>query len=91
MSNPKLATPQVPALSGMTPLGIAPRRERPDDIADRAAKASENGDHVEAEKLYLTAAARAAACVNQPTMKKNVKLWDRCASRERRLAELTKK
>lgn len=87
----KPATPQVPALNGMTPLGIAPRKEHPDEIADRAAKASETGDHTEAERLYLTAAARAAAFTNQPTMKKNVVLWDRCAARERRLAELSKK
>jgi hypothetical protein len=75
----------------MTPLGIPPRKEHPDEIADRAAKASENGDHTEAERLYLTAAARAAVFTNQPTMKKSMQHWDKCASRERRLAELTKK
>ena len=64
--------------------------KRPDEIAVDAAKASERGDHREAEKLYLTAAARASAYTNQPTMKRNVTTWDKCASRERRLAELTK-
>ncbi len=87
----KPATPQVPALSGMTPLGITPRKEHPDEIADRAAEQSANGNHTEAERLYLFAAARAATFTNQPTMKKNVALWDKNASRERRLAELTKK
>ena len=49
----KPATPQVPALDGMTPLGIIPRKNaRPDDIAVLAAEASERGEHREAEKLY---------------------------------------
>jgi len=87
----KSTTPQVPALNGMTPLGVPPRKEHPDEIAVRAAKASEDGNHTEAERLYLTAAARAAAYTNQPTMKKNAAIWDKNASRERRLAELTKK
>lgn len=88
----KPATPQVPALDGMTPLGIAPRKdERPDEIAVRAAKCSEAGEHREAEKLYLTAAARAATYMNQPTMRKNMQHWDKCAARERRLNELSKK
>lgn len=92
MSNTK-PTPQVEALPGMTPLGFTPPRkdERPDEIAVRAAKASEMGEHREAEKLYLLAAARAATYMNQPTMRKNMQHWDKCASRERRLAELTKK
>lgn len=63
---------------------------RPDEIAADAAKASERGSHREAEKLYLTAAARASAYTNSPTMKKNMAHWDKCASRERRLAELTR-
>jgi hypothetical protein len=76
----------------MTPLGISPRKDaRPDEIALDAAKASENGEHREAEKLYLTAAARASTYVNSPSMRKNMQHWDKCASRERRLAELTKK
>lgn len=64
--------------------------KRPDEIAADAAKASERCDHREAEKLYLTAAARGAAYTNQPTMRKNVAHWDKCASRERRLHELQK-
>lgn len=63
---------------------------RPDDTADDASKASERGDHREAERLYLMAAARAAQFTNQPTMQKNVGRWDKAAQRERRLAELTK-
>jgi hypothetical protein len=66
------------------------KEKRPDDLAVEAAKASERGDHAEAERLYLTAAARAAS-YSQPTMRKNMQHWDKCASRERRLAELTKK
>lgn len=62
--------------------------KRPDEIAADAAKASERGDHREAEKLYLTAAARAATYTNQPTMRKNVAHWDKCATRERRLGDL---
>jgi hypothetical protein len=64
--------------------------KRPDEIAADAAKASESGEHREAEKLYLTAAARASAYTNSPSMAKNATKWDKCASRERRLAELTK-
>jgi len=64
--------------------------KRPDEFAADAAKASERGDHREAEKLYLTAAARASAYTNQPTMHRNATRWDRCATRERRLAELIK-
>lgn len=63
--------------------------QRPDEIAADAAKASERGDHHEAERLYLTAAARASAYSNSPSMQKNVTKWDRCAARERRLTELT--
>ena len=92
MSNTKPVTPQVPALDGMTPLGIMPRKdERPDEIAVRAAKAGEAGEHRDAERLYLLAAARASAYTNQPTMRKNMQHWDKCAARERRLNELTKK
>ena len=65
--------------------------KRPEDFAADAAKASENGEHREAERLYLLAAARASAYTNQPTMHRNATRWDRCAVRERRLAELTKK
>lgn len=92
MSNTKPVTPQVEALPGMTPLGFTPPRkdERPDEIAVRAAKASEAGEHRDAERLYLLAAARASA-YNQPTMRKNMQHWDKCAARERRLNELTKK
>lgn len=64
--------------------------KRPDDTADDASKASERGDHREAERLYLMAAARASQFSNQPTMQKNVGKWDKAAQRERRLAELTK-
>ena len=62
--------------------------KRPDEIAADAAKASERGEHREAEKLYLTAAARASAYTNQPTMRKNMQHWDKCAARERRLHDL---
>jgi hypothetical protein len=76
----------------MTPLGISPRKDaRPDDIALDASKASDRGDHRDAERLYLLAAARASTYTNAPTMRKNMQHWDKCASRERRLAELTKK
>jgi len=68
-----------------------PKSKLPDQYASEAADASEAGDHTKAEQLYLTAAARASAYTNQPTMRKNAQLWDRCASRERRLAELAKK
>ena len=66
-----------------------PKDQRPDEIAADAAKASERGDHRNAERLYLTAAARASAYTNQPSMQKNASHWDKCAGRERRLAGLT--
>jgi hypothetical protein len=89
----KPATPQIEALPGMTPLGFTPPRKdaRPDDIALDASKASDRGDHRDAERLYLLAAARASTYTKAPTMRKNMQHWDKCASRERRLAELTKK
>lgn len=64
--------------------------KRPEDFADDAANASERGDHREAERLYLTAAARASTYSNQPTMQKNAVKWDRSAAREKRLGDLTK-
>lgn len=64
--------------------------KRPDEIAAEAEKASERGGHREAEKLYLTAAARASAYTDSPSQAKNAAKWDKCASRERRLHELTK-
>jgi hypothetical protein len=64
--------------------------KQPEDIADEAARASWDGDHRGAERLYLLAAARGAAYTNQPTRQKKVAQWDKAASRERRLAELTK-
>lgn len=63
----------------------------PEDLATEAAKASEAGNHVTAEGLYLLAAARAAAQRNNHQRQESAKLWDRCATRERRLAELAKK
>lgn len=67
-----------------------PKDKRPEEIARDAANASERGEHREAEKLYLTAAARASAYTNSPGMQKDAAKWDKCALRERRLHELTK-
>lgn len=63
----------------------------PEEYALDAAKASEAGKHVEAERMYLLAAARAAAQQNNTKRQESAKLWDRCAVRERRLAELAKR
>ena len=67
------------------------KNKGPEEIAEEAAKASETGNHADAERLYLLAAARAAAQQHNVKRQESAKLWDRCASRERRLAELTKK
>lgn len=64
--------------------------KQPDDIADEAFAASKAGNHRDAERLFLLAAERAAERTASPTMQKHAQRWDKCAARERRLAELTK-